>query len=114
MVQEIVSAIDMGTTKICVLTARVTHDSLGNLALTILGDGQAPSRGIRRGVVVNVPEATAAIGEAVERCERESGQQVLRAYVGMSGSHVATLTSKGVSPVDRRQGVTGREMPRAL
>lgn len=114
MVQEIVSAIDMGTTKICVLTARVTHDSLGNLALTILGDGQAPSRGIRRGVVVNVPEATAAIGEAVERCERESGQQVLRAYVGMSGSHVATLTSKGVSPVDRRHGVTGLDMQRAL
>lgn len=77
--QEIISAIDIGTTKICTLTAGVTHDSLGNLALRILGEGQAPSRGIRRGVVVNVQEATAAIAAAVERCETDMGQLALSA-----------------------------------
>ncbi len=113
-VQEIISAIDIGTTKICTLTAGVTHDSLGNLALRIMGEGQAPSRGIRRGVVVNVQEATASIAEAVERCEADMGQRVVSAYVGIAGSHIGTLNSKWVAPIDRRQGVTSNDMQRAL
>ncbi|CAN5677510.1 cell division protein FtsA [soil metagenome] len=112
--QETISSIDIGTTKICALTAEVTHDSLGNMALRILGEGQAKSRGIRRGVVMNVPEVTAAVAEAVEKCEREMGQQIVNAYVGIAGSHIGTLNSKGVSPVDRRHGVTGQDMQRAL
>ena len=66
--KEIISAIDIGTTKICALTAAVVYDSLGNLSLELLGEGETPSRGIRRGVVVDVPEVTAAIHEAVEQC----------------------------------------------
>ncbi|MCL4858731.1 MAG: cell division protein FtsA [Caldilineaceae bacterium] len=112
--QEIISAIDIGTTKICALTAGLTHDSLGNLALRILGEGQAPSRGIRRGAVVNVAEVTAAVGEAVEACEQAMGQHMTSAYVGIAGSHIQTLNSRGVSPVDRRAGVTGADMQRAL
>ncbi len=112
--QEFISAIDIGTTKVCALTAAVTHDSLGNLALRVLGVGQAVSRGIRRGVVVNVKEATACVGEAVEKCEEDAGQPILSAYVGIAGSHIATLNSKGMSPVDHRQGVTGQDMQRAL
>src|SRR5215212_11935871 len=95
-VQETISAIDIGTTKICALTAEVTHDSLGNMSLRILGEGQAKSRGIRRGVVMNVPEVTAAVAEAVEKCEREMGQQIVNAYVGIAGSHIGTFNSKGV------------------
>ncbi len=112
--QEIVCAIDIGTTKVCALMAEVSHDSLGKRSLRLLGEGQASSRGIRRGVVVNVPEATAAVGEAVEACEKEAGRQMLTAYVGIAGSHIATRNSKGVSPVDRKNGVTGHDMQRAL
>jgi cell division protein FtsA len=112
--QEIVCAIDIGTTKICALMASVVHDSLGKLSLNLLGEGQAPSRGIRRGVVVNVPEATAAVGEAIEKCEKAAGRQMLSAYVGIAGSHIGTRNSKGVSPVDKRHGVTGSDMQRAL
>jgi len=113
-VQEVISAIDIGTTKICALTAEVTHDSLGNPALRVVGEGQAASRGIRRGVVVNVQEAANAIAEAVEKCERDMGQQVISAYVGIAGSHIGTLNSKGVAPIDRREGVTQDDMYRAL
>jgi len=113
-VQETISAIDIGTTKICALTAAVTYDTLGNLALRVLGEGQAKSRGIRRGVVMHVPDVTAAVSEAVEKCERQMGHQIINAYVGIAGSHIGTLNSKGVSPVDRRQGVTGNDMQRAL
>lgn len=112
--KEIISAIDIGTTKICVITAAVTHDNLGKLALNILGHGQVNSEGIRRGVVVNVPDVTSAVGAAVERCEQESGQHVVSAYVGIAGSHINTINSRGVSPIDRRSGVTGEDMQRAL
>ncbi len=112
--QEFISAIDIGTTKICAITAGVTHDSLGNLALRQLGVGQTSSRGIRRGVIVNVSEAIACIGEAVEKCEQDAGQHILSAYVGIAGSHIGTVNSKGVSPVDNRHGVTGHDMQRAL
>lgn len=112
--QEIVCAIDIGTTKVCALMASVVHDSLGKLSLKLLGEGQAASRGIRRGVVVNVPEATAAVGEAIESCEKAAGRQMLSAYVGIAGSHIGTRNSKGVSPVDKRHGVTNSDMQRAL
>ncbi len=84
--QEFISAIDIGTTKICALTAAVTHDSLGRLALHVLGQGQTPSRGIRRGVVINVGEAIASVGEAVEKCEQDSGEHILSAYVGIAAA----------------------------
>ena len=58
--EEFISAIDIGTTKVCALLAGVTHDSLGNLALRVLGEGTSVSQGIRRGVVVNVSEAVAS------------------------------------------------------
>lgn len=112
--QETISAIDIGTTKICALMAAYDHDSLGNLSLRVIGSGVAPSRGIRRGVVVSLAEATAAVGEAVERCEAESKQPMLSALVGIAGSHVTTLNSAGVSPIDRRLGVTQGDMQRAL
>lgn len=94
--------------------AAVTHDSLGNLALNMLGYGVAPSRGIRRGVVVDVPKVTEAIGDAVELAEREAGQQMTSAYVGIAGSHIKTFNSRGISPIDQRHGVTTADMQRAL
>lgn len=112
--EEFVSAIDIGTTKIVAVIAGVTHDSLGNLALRVLGEGTASSQGIRRGVVVNVSEAIASIGEAIEKCETDAGQHMTGAYVGIAGSHINTLNSKGVSPVDARHGVTNQDMQRAL
>jgi cell division protein FtsA len=113
-VQEVISAIDVGTTKICALMAALDHDSLGNPSLRFLGEGVVPSRGIRRGVVVNVAEAGGCIGEAVEKCEGEAGRHMLSAYVGIAGSHIGTVNSKGISPVDRRHGVTVADMQRAL
>ncbi len=112
--KETVTAIDVGTTKICALMAAVTHDSLGNMALEFLGEGQAPSRGIRRGVVVNVPEVTAAVGEAIERCEEQAERSALSAYVGIAGSHIHALNSHGDSLIDNHSGVTGDDMQRAL
>jgi cell division protein FtsA len=112
--KEIIAAIDVGTTKICVLVGEVTHDKLGKLALRMLGSGITKSRGIRRGVVMDVPEVTGAIGEVIEMAERESGLRITSAYVGIAGSHIATTNSNGISPIDSYHGVTGADMHRAL
>ncbi|MGL4650059.1 MAG: cell division protein FtsA, partial [Caldilineaceae bacterium] len=55
-----------------------------------------------------------AVGEAVEKCEAEANRQMLSALVGIAGSHVNTLNSSGISPIDRRLGVTQGDMQRAL
>lgn len=114
MPKEIIAAIDVGTTKICTLIGAVTHDSLGKLTLRLLGSGVTPSRGIRRGVVMDVPEVTMAIGEVIEEAERESGLRITTAYVGIAGSHIATTNSRGISPIDGYHGVTAADMQRAL
>jgi len=112
--QEIISAIDIGTTKICALMAAVTHDSLGHLSLRLLGYGQTQSRGIRRGIVVNVHEVVEAVANAVEACEQSAGQQMTSAYIGIAGSHIGATESRGVSPVDISRGVSNADMQRAL
>lgn len=112
--QEIISAIDIGTTKICALMAAVTHDSLGHLSLRMLGYGQTHSKGIRRGIVMNVHEVVDAVAEAVEACEANAGQQMTSAYIGVAGNHIGAKTSRGVSPVDVNRGVSNADMQRAL
>lgn len=92
-----VAAIDVGTTKICTLIGEV--DEAGTLR--IVGVGVVPSRGLRKGMVVNVAQASEAILESVERAERISGYTVERALVGMGGQHISAFNSRGVAAVSR-------------
>ncbi|MEM7126446.1 MAG: cell division protein FtsA [Chloroflexota bacterium] len=112
--QDFISAIDIGTTKVCALTASVTHDSLGNIALDLIAEGRAPSQGIRRGVVVDVPEVANAVATAVEQCEAAAGQPLYSAFVGIAGSHIGGLESQGACAVDRSYGVDNIDIQRAL
>ncbi len=103
--------IDIGSRKILVLVGEVSEAG----EIRIVGVGQTPSRGIRKGVVVNVTEATAAIAEAVERAEQSSGYQIERAFIGISGSHITSRNSQGVVGVSRRdRGITPDDIDRAL
>lgn len=112
--QDFISAIDIGTTKVCALTATVTHDSLGNIALELIGEGEASSRGIRRGVVVDVAEVADTVAEAIESCEAAAGQPLYSACVGIAGSHIGTMDSRGVCSVDRGEGISNYDIQRAL
>jgi cell division protein FtsA len=103
--------IDVGTTKICTLVAEADeYDSL-----RIVGVGIAPSRGLRKGVVVNVDEATSAISASVEKAERMSGYKIEGAYVGVAGGHIASVNSRGVVAVSRpERGITQDDIDRAM
>ena len=106
-----VVGIDIGSHRILVLVGEL-NDAEGT---RIVGVGSVPSRGIKKGVVVNVTEATAAIAEAVERAEQSSGYQIERAYVGVTGAHISSRNSQGVVGVARRdRGIMPDDVDRAL
>lgn len=92
---QVIAAIDVGTSKICTVLGQIA----GNGRLQIMGVGIAPSRGLKKGVVVNIDEAVEAIAESVERAERSSGYEIASAIVGIAGSHVESLNNQGVVAV---------------
>src|SRR5262249_58556366 len=62
----------------------------------VIGVGIATSRGLRRGIVVNIEEASDSIATSVERAERVSGYKVVSAFVGIAGNHITSLNNRGV------------------
>jgi len=109
--ERTIVGIDVGSSKICTLVGDVG----GEGDLHVIGVGLVPSRGVRKGVVVNVADATAAIAASVEKAERTSGYKVERAYVGLSGTHISSLNSRGVVGMSRREhGITVEDVDRVL
>jgi cell division protein FtsA len=109
--ERTIVAIDVGTTKIATLVG----ESAEGGSLRIVGVGVAPSRGIKRGVVVNVAEATEAISASIEKAERSSGYQIARAFVSIAGAHINAVNSRGVVAVARgERGVSTDDVERAV
>lgn len=94
---SIITGLDIGTTKTACLIGEVDE----RRRLQIRGVGIVPSKGIKKGVIVNVEEATDAIQRAVEKAERTSGLEVQEAYVGVAGSHISALNSRGTAAINR-------------
>jgi cell division protein FtsA len=95
MEERIIVGIDIGTTKICTLVAKVEEDG----DLRIIGVGIEPSHGMKRGVMVDLQGATTAIARSVEKAQRSSGYEIRSAWVSLAGSHVSSINSKGTSGV---------------
>ncbi len=103
--------IDVGTTKICTLVGEVYEGD----QLRIIGVGVAPSRGLRKGMVTNVHEATEAIQASVRKAERVSGYEITSAFVGIGGGHIQSLNSRGVVGISRgARGIGESDIERAL
>ena len=92
MEQPIIVAIDVGTTKVCTLVARIEDDD----QMRILGVGIEPSKGLNKGIIVDLNAASRAIAKSIEKAERTSGLEIDSAVVSMAGSHVEAINSKGV------------------
>ena len=97
MDESVIVGIDIGTSKICVLIARQEEEHL-----RILGVGVEPSKGIRKGAVVDIGAASQSIARAVDKAERTSGLEVTSALVSLTGAQISALNSRGVV------GVSGR------
>jgi cell division protein FtsA len=103
--KNIISAIDVGTTKICTITG--TLDSGGNIQ--VLGVGLVPSHGMHKGMVVNPEEARESVAESVRRAEQASGIKVESAYVGVTGRHISSHNSHGVVAIPRNDRLVRHE-----
>ncbi len=95
MEDQTIVGIDIGTTKICTLVAKVNEDG----EIRIIGVGIEPSRGLKRGGVVDLEGATVAIARSVEKAQRSSGYEIRSAWVSLAGSHVSSINSKGTAGV---------------
>ncbi|PKN95794.1 MAG: cell division protein FtsA, partial [Chloroflexi bacterium HGW-Chloroflexi-5] len=87
MNDPIVVGIDIGTTKVCTLVARLE----GENDMRILGVGIEPSQGIKGGSVVDIAAASTSISRSIEKAERTSGLEITSALVSLAGSHVSAL-----------------------
>ncbi len=90
-----IAGLDIGTTKIAALIADVGDD----MRVNIIGVGLAPSKGLRKGAVVDIEQATESIVRAVEQAEHMAGRRIESVYVGVTGEHICSLNSKGMIAV---------------
>ena len=104
--ETIITGLDIGSCFIRVVVAKMRADKTKP---QIIGIGQAPSFGLRRGVVVDIEEATKNISQAVQEAERSSGVSIERAMVSISGNHITPRISKGVIAVSRADSEVSKE-----
>jgi cell division protein FtsA len=90
--------LDIGTTKISCIVA----DQSGGEGLRIVGVGNAPSEGLRRGVVVDLEKTVGSIRRAVDEAERMAGFPVKGVHAGIAGDHIRSINSRGVIAVSRK------------
>jgi cell division protein FtsA len=90
--------LDIGTTKINCIIA----DQSANGDMRVVGVGNAPSEGLRRGVVVDLEKTVTSIQRAVEEAERMAGIDVKGVYAGIAGDHIRSINSRGVIAVARK------------
>lgn len=108
---NILSAIDIGTAKITTLIASMTDDGVAN----IVGVSTVTSKGLRKGQVVNIEEASSAISLSVEGAERMAGVSAPLAFVSIGGNHIASMNSHGVVAVaEPEKEITDNDVRRVI
>lgn len=107
--ESVWTAIDIGTTKICALVAGLNKQG----AMELLGVGQYPSSGLKKGVVVDVARTVASIKAAVAQAEKMSGIKITSATVGISGGHIQSFNAQGAVPIKHRD-VTQEDIDRVI
>jgi len=97
--KELIVALDIGTSKIVAIVGEVQDDG----ELEVIGFGSHPSRGLKKGVVVNIESTVHSIQRAVEEAELMAGCDIQSVYTGIAGSHVRSLNSHGIVGIRDRE-----------
>jgi len=96
--ENLIVGLDIGTTKICAIVGNVTEDGVD-----IVGIGTSPSRGLRKGVVINIETTVASIKKAIEEAELMAGCEIKSVYAGIAGGHIKGFNSQGVIAIKNRE-----------
>ncbi|WP_026244741.1 cell division protein FtsA [Dasania marina] len=96
---KMIVGLDIGTSKVVAIVGAVTSDG----ELEIVGIGSHPSRGLKKGVVVNIESTVQSIQRAIEEAELMAGCQIHSVYAGIAGSHIRSLNSHGIVAIRDRE-----------
>ncbi len=112
MSQKLISVIDIGTTKITTLIALVSNiDDKPQ----IIGVNSTPAKGVKKGLIVDIEEATNSIQESVEKAERMSGHKINDLYFSIGGPHISSLNSRGVVAISNpKEEITQDDINRVI
>lgn len=99
MSKRIISALDVGSAKVCAVIASVEDDNVPS----VIGVASQPSEGIKKGVVVNIDDAINSIASTLEAAERMAGLTVPSVYLSVSGKHITSTNNKGVVAVSTEE-----------
>jgi cell division protein FtsA len=101
--RNLLVGLDIGTSKVVAIVGEIKPDG----ALEIIGIGSHPSRGLKKGVVVNIESTVQSIQRAVEEAELMAGCEIHSVYAGIAGSHVRSLNSHGIVAIKDKEVVQG-------
>lgn len=90
--RNIITGLDIGTSKVVALVGEINADG----SLELIGIGRHPSRGLKRGVVVDIEATVTSIQKAVQEAELMAGCEVRSVFTGIAGSHIRSLSSHGI------------------
>lgn len=99
MANRIITAIDIGSTKIASVIASIVEGEQP----TVIGVASYPSKGIKKGVVVNIDEAINSIAASLEAAERMAGMSTNSVYISVNGKHITSLNNKGVVAIAKEE-----------
>ena len=107
--EKIITGIDIGTTKVVAVIAK--HTVSGSLEeennIEILGIGEHPSHGLKKGVVVDIEETINSLENAIKNAEVEADCQIEDVYVGITGDHINCINYTGKIPINNSSQVSG-------
>src|SRR5512140_3797721 len=98
---NLIVGLDIGTTKICAIVGNLTEEGID-----IVGIGTSPSKGLRKGVVINIESTVASIKKAIEEAELMAGCEIKTVYAGIAGGHIKGINSQGVIAIKNREVAT--------
>ncbi len=101
MAEKLICGIDIGSSKIATVVA---IESKEHEEVRIIGFNATPSKGVKKGLIVDIDQVTTAVEESVEKAERMAGHKISSAYVSVGGPHISSLNSHGIVAVSNPQG----------
>jgi len=106
--ENLIVGLDIGTTKICCIVGNMTSEGL-----EVVGIGTSPSKGLRKGVVINIESTVDAIQKAIREAELMAGCEIKSVFAGIAGGHIKGLNSQGVIAIKNRE-VTPDDLQRVI
>ena len=107
--KDLIVGLDIGTSKVVAIVCEITSDD----RVEIVGIGSHPSRGLKKGVVVNIESTVQSIQRAIEEAELMAGCEIHSVYAGIAGSHIRSLNSHGIVAI-RDNEITANDVERVI